>query len=146
VKRGEIYYIVPPRAFGKQRPALVIQSTLFLENAPSVTFCLLSRSVQFINPVRILIINERGLAVSKLFPLGTLVMTIAANIGDVAILDFEACFPDSVVGFVPSARVERDFLYYMFVAMKPELLREAPVNTQGNSMVSDRFNGYRLES
>ncbi|HQR54151.1 MAG TPA: restriction endonuclease subunit S [Burkholderiales bacterium] len=77
-------------------------------------------------------LNERGLAVSKVFPAGTLVMTIAANIGDVAILDFEACFPDSVVGFVPSARVERDFLYYMFVAMKPELLREAPVNTQGN--------------
>jgi type I restriction enzyme S subunit len=77
-------------------------------------------------------LNERGLAVSKLFPAGTLVMTIAANIGDVAILDFEACFPDSVVGFVPKARVERDFLYYLFVAMKPELLREAPVNTQGN--------------
>jgi type I restriction enzyme S subunit len=77
-------------------------------------------------------LNERGLAVSKLFPAGTLVMTIAANIGDVAILDFEACFPDSVVGFVPSARVERDFLYYMFVAMRPELLQEAPVNTQGN--------------
>lgn len=55
MKRGEIYYIVPPRAFGKQRPALVIQSTLFLANAPSVTFCLLTGSVQFINPVRILI-------------------------------------------------------------------------------------------
>ncbi len=77
-------------------------------------------------------LNERGLAVSKLFPAGTLVMTIAANIGDVAILDFEACFPDSVVGFVPRSRVERDFLYYVFLAMRPELLREAPVNTQGN--------------
>ena len=59
-------------------------------------------------------------------------MTIAANIGDVAILDFEACFPDSVVGFVPRNGLERDFLYYVFRAMKPELLREAPVNTQGN--------------
>ena len=77
-------------------------------------------------------LNQRGLAVSKLFPAGTLVMTIAANIGDVAILDFDACFPDSVVGFVPRARVDRDFLYYLFVAMKPELLREAPVNTHGN--------------
>ena len=77
-------------------------------------------------------LNERGLAVSRMFPAGTLVMTIAANIGDVAILDFEACFPDSVVGFVPRNGIERDFLYYMFRAMKPELLREAPVNTQGN--------------
>ena len=77
-------------------------------------------------------LNERGLAVSRMFPAGTLVMTIAANIGDVAILDFDACFPDSVVGFVPRNGLERDFLYYMFRAMKPELLREAPVNTQGN--------------
>ena len=77
-------------------------------------------------------LNERGLAISKMFPRGTLVMTIAANIGDVAVLDFEACFPDSVVGFVPRNFVERDFLYYVFCAMKPELLCEAPVNTQGN--------------
>ena len=77
-------------------------------------------------------LNERGLAVSKMFPAGTLVMTIAANIGDVAVLDFEACFPDSVVGFVPRSGVKRDYLYYVFRAMKPELLREAPVNTQGN--------------
>ena len=59
-------------------------------------------------------------------------MTIAANIGDVAVLNFEACFPDSVVGFVPRNDIERDFLYYVFCAMRPELLREAPVNTQGN--------------
>ncbi len=77
-------------------------------------------------------LNERGLAVSKMFPAGTLVMTIAANIGDVAVLDFEACFPDSVVGFIPRSDVERDYLYCVFRAMKPELLREAPVNTQGN--------------
>jgi type I restriction enzyme S subunit len=77
-------------------------------------------------------LNERGLAVSKIFPTGTLVMTIAANIGDVAVLDFAACFPDSVVGFVPRSGVKRDYLYYVFRAMKPELLREAPVNTQGN--------------
>ncbi len=77
-------------------------------------------------------LNEHGLAVSRMFPAGTLVMTIAANIGDVAVLDFEACFPDSVVGFVPRGDVERDFLYYVFRAMRPELLREAPVNTQGN--------------
>jgi type I restriction enzyme, S subunit len=77
-------------------------------------------------------LNERGLAVSTLFPAGTLVMTIAANIGDVAVLDFDACFPDSVVGFVPHAELARDFLYYVFRAMKPELLQEAPVNTQGN--------------
>ena len=77
-------------------------------------------------------LNKQGLAVSLMFPTGTLVMTIAANIGDVAILDFEACFPDSVVGFVPHQNVDRDYLYYLFRAMKAEFLRETPVNTQGN--------------
>lgn len=77
-------------------------------------------------------LNERGLAVSKMFPAGTLVMTIAANIGDVAVLDFAACFPDSIVGFVPRYDIERDYLFYAFSAIKPELLRDAPVNTQGN--------------
>ena len=77
-------------------------------------------------------LNERGFAVSKLFPSGTLVMTIAANIGDVAILNFDACFPDSIVGFVPSAFASRDYLYLVFKCLKSELLREAPVNTQGN--------------
>ena len=77
-------------------------------------------------------LNDRGLAVSQMFPRGTLVMTIAANIGDVAILDLNACFPDSVVGFTPSHNVDRDYLYNLFQSMKTEFLRVAPVNTQGN--------------
>jgi len=77
-------------------------------------------------------LNEKGLSVSKLFPSGTLVMTIAANIGDVAILTFEACFPDSIVGFAPTGKLDRDYLFSVFRCMKSELLREAPVNTQGN--------------
>jgi type I restriction enzyme S subunit len=88
-------------------------------------------------------LNERGLAVSKMFPVGTLVVTIAANIGDVAILDFDACFPHSVVGFVPNTNVTREYLYYVFRAMKPELLRKAPVNTQGNLNV-DRIGSRRI--
>jgi mRNA-degrading endonuclease toxin of MazEF toxin-antitoxin module len=41
--------------FGKQRPAVVVQSPVFLDSPPSVTVCLLTGSVQFINPVRILL-------------------------------------------------------------------------------------------
>jgi type I restriction enzyme S subunit len=77
-------------------------------------------------------LSEDGFAVSKMFPKGTLVMTIAANIGDMAILDFEACFPDSIVGFVPSPGVELDFLYYLFVGIRPALLSAATLNTQFN--------------
>ena len=88
-------------------------------------------------------LNEQGLAVSTMFPRGTLVMTIAANIGDVAILSFDACFPDSVVGLVPSKNVHRDHLYYLFRAMKGEFLREAPVNTQGNLNI-DRIGSRKV--
>ena len=47
--------------------------------------------------------NERGLAQSKLWPPGTLCITIAANIADTAILTIPACFPDSILGFQPKA-------------------------------------------
>jgi type I restriction enzyme, S subunit len=45
--------------------------------------------------------NEKGLAQSKLWNSGTLCITIAANIGDTAILKIPACFPDSIIGFIP---------------------------------------------
>jgi type I restriction enzyme S subunit len=43
--------------------------------------------------------SEKGLAQSRLWPAGTLCITIAANIAKTGILDFNACFPDSIVGF-----------------------------------------------
>ncbi|MCX6907811.1 MAG: restriction endonuclease subunit S [Verrucomicrobia bacterium] len=44
--------------------------------------------------------SNEGLAQSKLWPKGTLCITIAANIADTAILGLDACFPDSVIGFI----------------------------------------------
>ncbi len=44
--------------------------------------------------------SDFGLAQSRLWPAGTLCITIAANIAETGILTFDACFPDSVVGFV----------------------------------------------
>jgi len=44
--------------------------------------------------------SEVGLKQSKLWPRGTLCITIAANIAETSILGFDACFPDSVIGFV----------------------------------------------
>jgi type I restriction enzyme, S subunit len=77
-------------------------------------------------------LNELGLSVSKMFPRGTLVMSIAANIGDVAILDFEACFPDSMVGLIPGPKTDLNFMYYMMRAMKGIMLRSAVISTQLN--------------
>jgi type I restriction enzyme S subunit len=77
-------------------------------------------------------LNDEGFSISKQFPRGTLVMTIAANIGDVAILDFEACFPDSIVGFYPHHGIEVDFLYYLFSGLKEVFMSAAVLSTQLN--------------
>jgi type I restriction enzyme S subunit len=78
-------------------------------------------------------LNEDGLRISKLFPTDTVVMSITgAKIAEVAVTTFEACFPDSIVGFVPDHRLNRDYLFYLLVAMKPALLRAMVVTTQPN--------------
>ncbi|UJX41540.1 restriction endonuclease subunit S [Desulfovibrio sp. JY] len=77
--------------------------------------------------------NEIGLAQSAKWPAGTLCITIAANIADSGILSFDACFPDSVVGFIP-ARVydnARYFEYFVRTA-KADLLEFAPATAQKN--------------
>ena len=77
--------------------------------------------------------NDVGLAQSLLWPKGTLCITIAANIADSGILDFDACFPDSVVGFVPDPvfKNARYFEYFVRTA-KANLLEFAPATAQKN--------------
>lgn len=77
-------------------------------------------------------LNEKGAAVSRQFPSGTLVMAIAANIGDVGIINFNAYFPDSIVGLIPRDRTNLDYLYFLMQALKPSLIQNATVSTQMN--------------
>ncbi|WP_232798985.1 restriction endonuclease subunit S [Proteus sp. PR00174] len=77
-------------------------------------------------------LNEKGKAVSQLFPSGTLMMAIAANIGDTAILGFEAYAPDSVVGFKPYQNIHLEFLRYSFMAALPALEQTSTQSTQAN--------------
>ena len=59
--------------------------------------------------------NEAGLEQSKLWKEGTLCITIAANIADTAILGIDACFPDSIIGFVPyEGKSDVKFVKYFF--------------------------------
>lgn len=59
--------------------------------------------------------NEKGLAQSRLWNPGTLCITIAANIADTGILAMDACFPDSVMGFLPYERIaDVRFVKYCF--------------------------------
>jgi type I restriction enzyme S subunit len=77
--------------------------------------------------------NDVGLAQSKMWPAGTLCITIAANIADSGILGFDACFPDSVVGFIPAQPIQsvRYFEYFMRTA-KEHLEQFAPATAQKN--------------
>ena len=78
-------------------------------------------------------LNEKGLKISKLFKKGTIVISIAGNIGDVGILDFDACFPDSIIGINPNdKKVDRLFLMFLLQEFKDKLNAIAPRSTQKN--------------
>ena len=62
--------------------------------------------------------SEEGLAQSRLWPAGTLCITIAANIGKTAVLTFDACFPDSVVGLIAGEKLTIEYVRHWFVAME----------------------------
>ena len=58
------------------------------------------------------------MAQSKLWPRGTLCITIAANIAKTGILAFDACFPDSVVGLVSGEHLVVEYIRFWFVTME----------------------------
>jgi len=77
--------------------------------------------------------SEAGLAQSKLWPKGTLCITIAANIAETALLTFPACFPDSVVGYtVDPAKADVRFVEYLFRAFREQVKRRAYGSVQEN--------------
>lgn len=77
--------------------------------------------------------SEFGLSQSKLWPKGTLCITIAANIAETAFLDFDACFPDSVVGFTANnSLVHPKYVKYFIELSKEKIARFAPATAQKN--------------
>ena len=81
-------------------------------------------------------LNEQGLSISRLFPAGTIVITIAANIGETAITDYPVAFPDSLVGVIPSA-IDRRFLEYFLRTQKTRLSQFASESAQKNINLED---------
>jgi len=77
-------------------------------------------------------LNEDGLAISKMFPAGTILITIAANIGFTGILEFDSACPDSLIGITPNENVHSEFLNYYLITQQPEMDRLAPKGTQKN--------------
>lgn len=76
--------------------------------------------------------SELGLTQSKMWDKGTLCITIAANIAKTAILNFDACFPDSIVGFSANGRTNNIFIHYWFSFFQEILELQAPESAQKN--------------
>lgn len=76
--------------------------------------------------------SELGLKQSRMWPSGTLCITIAANIAKTSILKFDACFPDSVVGFISGKEYMQVFIYFWFSFFQKILEEQAPESAQKN--------------
>ncbi len=77
--------------------------------------------------------SEAGLAQSKLWPKGTICITIAANIAETAILGFDACFPDSVIGVVADPKeADMDFIEYLLQSFKARIQSMGKGSAQAN--------------
>ena len=89
--------------------------------------------------------NEKGLAQSKLWEKGTLCITIAANIADTAILAFDACFPDSILGFKPYAKEsDTKFIKYCFDTYK-ETFKAISKGTTQDNLSLDKLRSIRFQ-
>ena len=77
-------------------------------------------------------LNDDGLAISKKFPSGTLLISIAATIGAVGILTFDCCVPDSIVGITPPKDVSPEFVYHYLSFIRTHLEAVAPQSAQKN--------------
>jgi type I restriction enzyme S subunit len=77
--------------------------------------------------------SDFGLAQSKIWPKGTLCITIAANIAETGFLGIDACFPDSIVGFTPfEGIVDSNYIDYFFKSAKARITAYAPATAQKN--------------
>ena len=76
--------------------------------------------------------SELGLKQSKMWDNGTLCITIAANIAKTSILKFDACFPDSIVGFNANEKTNNIFIHYWFSFFQAILESQAPESAQKN--------------
>ena len=77
-------------------------------------------------------LNEKGLAVSKIFPKDTILITIAANIGDVALTTYDVACTDSVVAIRPEDNIEPLWLIFYLMTLQPYLDSIATESAQKN--------------
>lgn len=77
--------------------------------------------------------SEAGLAQSKLWPKDTMCITIAANIAETTILNYPACFPDSIIGFIADKeKCDIEFVEYLMQHFKKEVQSHSIGSVQDN--------------
>lgn len=77
-------------------------------------------------------LNEKGRGVSREFAPGTIIITIAGNIGDTAVATFPVYFPDSLVGITPDEETDEQFLEQFLRYRQTFLNRLSTKTTQKN--------------
>ena len=82
-------------------------------------------------------LNALGLSVSRMFPAGTIMITIAANIADTCILEIPMCAPDSLVGVVPKDGESGRYLQLCISRRKIWFESRAPQTAQKNINLED---------
>ena len=81
--------------------------------------------------------SELGLKQSKLWPKDTLCITIAANIAETSILGFDACFPDSVIGFVADPKkTSSAYVEYLLQSFKTRLEEKGREKSSAQSNIN----------
>jgi type I restriction enzyme, S subunit len=89
--------------------------------------------------------SDLGLAQSKMWNKGTLcIVNAGENTAETAILDFKACFPDSIIGFVSDSAIsDVRFVKYYLSTIKPQLRSVTKGATQDNLSV-DKLLSFQL--
>ena len=78
-----------------------------------------------------------GVEQSKKWEKGTLCITIAANIAETGLLGFEACFPDSIIGFVANPEFAiTEYVFYYLNSIKDYLANKSYGSAQDNLNLS----------
>lgn len=88
-------------------------------------------------------LNKKGLAVSKLFPKGSILITIAANIGHSGVLQIDMACPDSLIGIKPNKDIDNYYLNYYLSTHQKKMDYLAPEGAQKNINI-EFLNPYKV--
>ena len=89
--------------------------------------------------------SEAGLEQSRIWPIGTLCITIAANIAETAILGIEACFPDSIIGFIPDVeKCDARYIKYYFDFEMKSKYRNISMGAAQDNLSQEKLLSYSL--